>query len=169
MQVMTSACYRSAFCRGATGSAAAVLCITSLTACTSTTHPTVDKSPTTSAVVTPTTSATFANTPAAAASSASTASSTSRTGSPECLTAEQALAVATRLPSASGGALDSRYGYACSGGWAYVNFHNTINGNHSTVDLQYVNGKWAIGNRLTACGNGPLSAPPAIKAYGCGN
>lgn len=86
-----------------------------------------------------------------------------------CLTAAQAFAIVSAQSTNS--ALDSEHGFLCVDGWAYVNFHSLNNGNHSTVDLHYLNGTWAAANRLVACGDAthaPL-VPTAIYEYGCGN
>ena len=70
-----------------------------------------------------------------------------------------------------GRSLDTDHGYACTGGWAYVNYHNLRNGNHSTTDLEYIHGQWVVASRLAACGDGtrPPAVPPAIFAFGCAN
>jgi hypothetical protein len=101
--------------------------------------------------------------------SRSARSTASRAATP-CLTAAKALAVATKN-SAETVELDSDHGYACAGGWAYVNYHVAPHGNHSTRAPQLLDGTWVIGDRIVGCGDAthkPLM-PPEIYAYGCGN
>jgi hypothetical protein len=89
---------------------------------------------------------------------------------PHCLTAAQAFAIVTTLTGPDV-VLDSDHGYACAGGWAYVNYRQVPYGNQATKALQYVNGTWVIGDRLLGCGDSthPAAMPPAIAAWGCGN
>ncbi|MDT4939408.1 MAG: hypothetical protein QOG80_3079 [Pseudonocardiales bacterium] len=94
----------------------------------------------------------------------------------KCLTAAQALAIVSRE---RGGtvtlARHSASSFACADGWAYLNFQGPVSPNTATVDLQYVNGKWIIGDRSIACGdaNGvgtrPPAMVPALVRNGCGN
>lgn len=93
-----------------------------------------------------------------------------------CLTATQALAIVSH---ARGGtvtlARHSASSFGCADGWAYLNFQGPVSPNTATVDLQYVNGKWIIGDRSIACGNAngvgtrPPAMVPALVRNGCGN
>jgi hypothetical protein len=87
-----------------------------------------------------------------------------------CLTADQASLIVSRQ---RGGriSIENHRGFACADGWAYVNFVGPNSPNAATVDLQFVNGKWVIGDRLIACGD-RTTAPamvPALVHGGCGN
>jgi hypothetical protein len=94
----------------------------------------------------------------------------------KCLTAAQALAIVSHE---RGGtvtlARHSASSFACADGWAYLNFQGPVSPNTATVDLQYVNGQWIIGDRSIACGdaNGVGTTPPAmvpaLVRNGCGN
>ena len=96
----------------------------------------------------------------------------SQTG--KCLTSAQALAIVSHE---RGGTvtLARHLGFACAHGWAYLNFQGPVSPNTATVDLQYVNGRWIIGDRSIACGdaNGvgtmPPAMVPALVQGGCGN
>lgn len=93
-----------------------------------------------------------------------------------CLTAAQALAIVSRE---RGGtvtlARHSASSFACAHGWAYLNFQGPVSPNTATVDLQFVNGQWIIGDRSIACGDinsggtRPPAMVPALVRNGCGN
>jgi hypothetical protein len=106
---------------------------------------------------------------AAAASSVANAPSSTASAPAACLTADQAVAqfVGSRV---QGAVLDVEHGYGCSSGWAYINYHRP-NGNHSTVALQFLDGRWTIADRVTACGTSASTSamPMAIYEFGCGN
>ena len=93
-----------------------------------------------------------------------------------CLTLAEALAIVSHE---RGGqvrlAANSPANFACSHGWAYLNFQGPNSPNTATVDLQYVHGQWIVGDRTIACGdaNGRGTTPPAMDPAlvrgGCGN
>jgi hypothetical protein len=92
------------------------------------------------------------------------------TATAQCLTADQAARIVSRD---RGGKITivSRHGFACADGWAYVNFVGPNSPNEATVDLQYVDSRWIVGDREVACGDGtaPPAMVPALVHGGCGN
>ncbi len=90
-----------------------------------------------------------------------------------CLTPAAALALVQEANNATEIQFQTQPGaYACQGGWAVVNYITTSTRNHSTVDLQAVNGTWVFGDRIAACGSsgyGSGAMPLPLQSLGCGN